>query len=244
MNTVMVVDDDPDVRDVVERYLTREGFKVLAVADGKGMFQGLESAIVDLVILDLMLGEEDGLELARRLRKVSELPIIMLTGKVDEVDRIVGLELGADDYVSKPFSPRELVARVRSVLRRAHRASSHPEDGSGSGETARFGEWELDHTQRTLRSDSQGEIPLTSGEFNLLAAFVSRPGRVLTRDMLLDLLDSENVFDRSIDVQVLRLRRKIEEDPQDPQVIKTVRGTGYVFASTVTWGDDTADSDD
>ncbi len=229
---LLVVDDDQAVRESLERYLSVHGYRVRTAADGKSMRRLLGEHAFDLVILDLMLGGEDGLELARGIRERSGLPIIMLTAKGDEIDRIIGLEMGADDYLAKPYNPRELLARVKSVLRRARReARSEARPAS----RYRFAGWLLDCVQRELISSDGHEVSLTSGEFELLVAFVTHPHRVLSRDLLLDLMPKRRgePFDRSVDVQVLRLRRKIEADPASPKILKTVRGGGYVFAPTV-----------
>ena len=229
---LLVVDDDQAVRESLDRYLTEHGYRVRTAAEGKSMRRLLEEHAFDLVILDLMLGGEDGLELARGIRERSNLPIIMLTARGDEIDRIIGLEMGADDYLAKPYNPRELVARVKSVLRRA-RKDARSEATPASRH--RFAGWFLDCGQRKLVSSDGPEVSLTSGEFDLLVAFVTHPQRVLSRDMLLDLMPTRRgePFDRSVDVQVLRLRRKIEADPTAPKILKTVRGGGYVFTPAV-----------
>jgi two-component system, OmpR family, response regulator len=185
------------------------------------------------VILDLRLQGEDGMQIARRLRDESEIPILMLTGRAEEADRVMGLELGADDYLTKPFSPRELLARIRALLRRA-RAQATVADEIAKVRAYRFGHWELNIGLRKLKRGSES-VDLTNGEFSLLTAFLSSPQRILTRDQLLDLsrLHNAEVYDRSIDVQILRLRRKIEEDPAHPQYITTERGAGYLFAAPV-----------
>ena len=232
---VLVVDDDAAVCALVKEYLSQNDFRVTAAATGKQMMEVLASEAIDLIVLDLRLRGEDGLHLAQRLREGSKIPIIIVTGRLDEADRVMGLELGADDYVTKPFSPRELLARIRAVIRRYHAVEPLP--GRDEGLRAyRFAGWELNVRLHRMTSPTGEHIPLTNGEFSLLAAFLSSPERILTRDQLLDLsrLHSTEVYDRSIDVQILRLRRKIETDPANPQLIRTERGAGYVFCAPVT----------
>ncbi|MGH8520840.1 MAG: response regulator [Gammaproteobacteria bacterium] len=230
---ILGVDDDPAIRQLIADYLTENGFKVSTAADGKAMRQCLTQSPVDLVVLDIRLGQEDGMVLARELRAASAVPIIMLTGRREEADRVVGLELGADDYLTKPFSPRELLARIRAVLRRAQTRDPSPVNRKRT--LYRFAGWELDMRTRCLRSPQGAPVALTRGELCLLAAFLSAPQRVLSRDELLDLsrVHDNEVFDRSLDVQILRLRRKIEANPGDPELIKTERGVGYMFAAKV-----------
>jgi DNA-binding response OmpR family regulator len=230
---ILVVDDQKEICDVVQEYLTGEGYRVSTANDGTGMRRVLGQSHVDLVILDLMLPGEDGLTLARGLRDESGIGIIILTGRGETVDRIIGLEMGADDYLPKPFHLRELLARVKSVLRRVQSRTGEPSQGARSH--ARFAGWSLDLSSRELTSPSGEEVRLTTGEFDLLAAFVNNPNQVLSRDRLLDLARNREAgpFDRTIDVQVGRLRRKLEEDPQNPSMIKTVRGSGYIFTPTV-----------
>lgn len=232
---VLVVDDDAGVRSLVTDYLSQNDFRVTAVSTGKEMMSVLATEAIDLIVLDLKLPGEDGLTLARKLRETSNISIIMVTGRLDEADRVMGLELGADDYVTKPFSPRELLARIRAVMRRYQ--SPEPLPGRDDGLRAyRFSGWELNVRLHRLTSPGGKHVALTNGEFSLLVAFLSSPQRVLNRDQLLDLsrLHSTEVYDRSIDVQILRLRRKIEADPADPQLIRTERGAGYVFCAPVT----------
>jgi two-component system, OmpR family, response regulator len=227
---ILIVDDDHEIRELVARFLRKHGLRVETVADCRAMARALETGRFDLVVLDLMLPGEDGLSLCRHLRATSSLPVIMLTAVAEDTDRIVGLEMGADDYVTKPFNPRELLARIKAVLRRT---------GGGGRETAEgtltFAGWRLAAAQRELRDPDGVLVPLTSGEFDLLLALVERPERVLSRDQLLDLTKGRDAlpFDRSIDVQLSRLRRKIETDPQNPKLIKTVRGGGYMLAQPV-----------
>jgi DNA-binding response OmpR family regulator len=232
---VLVVDDDAAVCALVKEYLSQNDFRVTAVATGKQMMEVLAGEAIDLIVLDLRLRGEDGLHLAQRLREGSKIPIIIVSGRLDEADRVMGLELGADDYVTKPFSPRELLARVRAVIRRYHATESLP--GRDAGLRAyRFAGWELNVRLHRMTSPAGEHIPLTNGEFSLLAAFLSSPQHILTRDQLLDLsrLHSTEVYDRSIDVQILRLRRKMEADPANPRFIRTERGAGYVFCAAVT----------
>jgi two-component system OmpR family response regulator len=231
---ILIVDDQQEICDVVQEYLTGEGYRVSTAQDGTGMRRTMGQAPVDLVILDLMLPGEDGLTLARSLRSESGIGIIILTGRGETVDRIIGLEMGADDYLPKPFHLRELLARVKRVLRRVQsRTAENPQAMARS--RARFAGWNLDLSSRELLSPGGEEVRLTTGEFDLLSAFVNNANQVLTRDRLLDLARNREAgpFDRTIDVQVGRLRRKLEDDPQNPTMIKTVRGTGYIFTPTV-----------
>jgi two-component system OmpR family response regulator len=231
---ILVVDDQKEICDVVQEYLSGEGYRVSAAHDGAGMRRVLGQAQVDLVILDLMLPGEDGLTLARALRNEQPgIGIIILTGRGETVDRIIGLEMGADDYLPKPFHLRELLARVKSVLRRVHTRTGEAAPAGRS--RARFSGWNLDLSSRELTSPGGDEVRLTTGEFDLLAAFVHNANQVLSRDRLLDLARNREAgpFDRTIDVQVGRLRRKLEDDPQNPALIKTVRGSGYIFTPVV-----------
>jgi two-component system OmpR family response regulator len=231
---ILVVDDQKEICEVVQQYLSSEGYRVSVAHDGAGMRKVMGQDPVDLVILDLMLPGEDGLTLARQLREDSTVGIIILTGRSETVDRIIGLEMGADDYLPKPFHLRELLARVKSVLRRAS-SRAQMEKPAGARARARFAGWHLDLATRELVSPEGGEVRLTTGEFDLLAAFVNNANEVLTRDRLLDLARNRESgpFDRTIDVQVGRLRRKLEPDPENPTIIKTVRGTGYIFTPSV-----------
>lgn len=230
---ILVVDDQREICEMVQEYLSGEGYRVSVAHEGGGMRRALTQSPVDLVILDLMLPGEDGLTLARWLREESNVGIIILTGRGETVDRIIGLEMGADDYLPKPFHLRELLARVKSVLRRV--SSRAGERSPAPRAQARFAGWHLDLASRELYSPSGAEVRLTTGEFDLLAAFVNNANQVLTRDRLLDLARNREAgpFDRTIDVQVGRLRRKLEDDPQNPALIKTVRGTGYIFTPPV-----------
>ncbi len=230
---ILVVDDDREIRDLIARFLVRHGFRVETAADGRAMWAALRDRRIDLVVLDLMLPGDDGLTLCRELRGKSDLPVIMLTAMGEEIDRIVGLEVGADDYLAKPFNPRELLARIRAVLRRASSLPRGAEEDAPAVYV--FAGWRLDTGGRTLTDPEGRTVELTSGEFDLLLAFVERPQRVLSRDQLLDLTRGRESlpFDRSIDVQVSRLRRKIEPDAVRPDYIKTVRSGGYMFTPTV-----------
>ncbi|HEV8679382.1 MAG TPA: response regulator [Stellaceae bacterium] len=230
---ILIVDDEQEICDLVEEYLTGEGYRVSTAHDGAGMRRVLGQGPADLVILDLMLPGEDGLTLARALRSESGIGIIILTGRGETVDRIIGLEMGADDYLPKPFHLRELLARVKSVLRRVHGRTSEAPRSARS--RVRFAGWHLDLSSRELLSPAGQEVRLTTGEFDLLAAFVNNANQVLSRDRLLDLARNREAgpFDRTIDVQVGRLRRKLDDDPQNPSLIKTVRGSGYIFTPAI-----------
>lgn len=232
---LLIVDDDPEICQLVSQFLAPHGYRVSTAADGIAMRQVLARAPVDLVILDLMLPHEDGLSLCRELRASSDIPIIFLTAAGSEADRVVGLEMGADDYLAKPFSSRELLARVRAVLRRTSSAPSTQREATPHGRTLSFSGWSLDTGRRQLRSPDGVLVELTGGEYELLTAFLKNPHAVLNRDQLLDETRGRiaGPFDRTIDVQVGRLRRKIEADPKNPELIKTVRGGGYVLASNV-----------
>ena len=231
---ILVVDDDPQIRTLLEDYLTENALRVTVAANGQQMSTTLAEEAIDLVILDLRLAGEDGMAIARSLRDQSAIPIVMLTGVKDEADRVMGLELGADDYLTKPFSPRELLARIRTVLRRT-RSAALTQARQQEVRAYRFADFELNLRTRRLKRRESTPIELTNKEFNLLAAMASAPQRILTRDQLLEasrVYDNE-VYDRSIDVLVLRLRRKIEDDPSQPRFIVTERGVGYTFNSPV-----------
>jgi two-component system OmpR family response regulator len=230
---VLVVDDDPAIRELVTDYLGENELRVSAVADGKAMQQVLAEQVVDLIVLDLKLRGEDGMALARKLRDDSEIPIMMLTGRAEEADRVMGLELGADDYLTKPFSPRELLARIRTILRRRR---SEIRQGRPEGVRAyRFDGWELNLNTRRLASRDGRSVPLSNGEFSLLVVLLGAPSRILSRDQILDLsrLHNDEVYNRSIHVQIMRLRRKIEVDATKPRYIRTERGAGYTFGVPV-----------
>lgn len=227
---VLIVDDDTEIRQLLGSYLSKNGMRATVVADGKGMWQALEAARVDLIVLDLMLPGDDGLTLCRKLRVKSDIPVIMLTARGDETDRIVGLEMGADDYLPKPFSARELLARIKVILRRARSLPENlrPDEARLIG----FAGWTLDTAQRHLVSADGLVLALSGAEYRLLRIFLSHPNRVLNRDQLVDLTQGKEAdpLDRSIDVQVSRLRHRLGDDPRDPRLIKTVRGEGYVLA--------------
>jgi len=229
---IVIVDDQPEICELVYNYLSGEGYRVSTANDGPSMRRIMQQYDVDLVLLDIQLPGDDGLSLARQLRAVSDIGIIILTGRGETVDRIIGLEMGADDYLPKPFHLRELLARVKSVLRRK---SSRGETNKAPPQSASFNGWKLDLTSRELKAPSGEEVRLTTGEFDLLAAFVANANQVLSRDRLLDLARNRasGPFDRTIDVQVGRLRKKLEDDPQNPSLIKTVRGSGYIFTASV-----------
>ncbi len=231
---ILAVDDDAQIRGLLSEYLAENGLRVSVASSGAEMSNILGEETIDLVILDIRLKDEDGLAIARSLRERLSMPVIMLTGVRDEADRVMGLELGADDYVTKPFSPRELLARIRTVLRRTQ---SVPREGGPRREIRayRFGEFELNLRTRRLKRQNGRAVNLTNGELNLLAALLAAPERILTRDQLLEasrVYDNE-VYDRAIDIQVLRLRRKIEPDPSKPRYIITERGVGYRFSAPV-----------
>jgi two-component system OmpR family response regulator len=230
---ILIVDDDKEIRDLLGRFLEQNRFRVTAVRDGKEIRRAWTNGHYQLVVLDLMLPGESGLDVARWLRSQSSVPIIMLTAMGEETDRIIGLELGADDYVPKPFNPRELLARIRAVLRRVGEGTDHRKEPSGGG--FRFNGWLLETTRRRLLNPEGVEVALTGGEYDLLLALVERANRVLTRDMLLDMLRGRQAgpYDRAIDVAVSRLRRKLDDNGRNPELIKTVRSGGYVLAASV-----------
>lgn len=232
---ILVVDDHREIRDLISRALTKEGFRVSVAADGKAMRKVLADHAINLVLLDLMLPGESGLALCRSLRASSNIPIIMVTAKGEEVDRVIGLEMGADDYLPKPFGSRELIARINALLRRSRM------DPQGAGiqsnaKTYHFDRWTLNAEAREITGEDGVSVPLSTGEFDLLIALVERPQRVLSRDALLDLARGRSAagIDRSIDTQVSRLRKKLEADPSDPKIIQTVWGGGYLFGPKVT----------
>jgi two-component system, OmpR family, response regulator len=238
---VLVVDDEPRIRTMLRRYLVDEGFKVSDAADGTAMRAVLAREAIQLVLLDLMMPGEDGLALARDIRQRSEIPVIILTGKGDLIDRVVGLEAGADDYITKPFELREVLARIRTVLRRAspRSAPATPERAPAAerngGETLVFQGWRLDLVRRELRQPTGDLVALTAGEFELLRVLALHPNQVLSRGQVMDLVKGREwaAYDRAVDTQIGRLRKKLEADPGNPTLIKTVRGGGYIFASAV-----------
>ncbi len=231
---ILIVDDDAEIRSLLSQYLEKNGLRVAAVAEGRAMWQALDALRIDLIVLDLMLPGDDGLTLCRNLRaKSSDIPVIMLTARGEATDRIVGLEMGADDYLAKPFNARELLARIKVVLRRA-RSLPHnlrPDDA----QHIRFADWVLDTVHRQLVSAAGVVTPLSGTEYRLLRIFLNHPNRVLNRDQLVDLTQGKEAdpFDRSIDVQVSRLRQRLGDDSREPRLIKTVRGEGYVLAAAM-----------
>ena len=230
---ILVVEDDRDISRLIGRYLRDNDCRVSHAADGHAMDEAIQSGRIDLIVLDVMLPGEDGLSLCRRLRATSQIPVVMLTAKGDEIDRIIGLEMGADDYLTKPFNPRELLARIRAVLRRSALAEAAP--GGAATRLLVFDGWRVDCVARTL-TDAQGShVTLTSAEFDLLQVMCERAGRVLSRDQLLDLTQGRaaGAFERSVDVLISRIRGKIESDSHRPAFIKTVRSGGYVFTPAV-----------
>ena len=229
---ILVVDDDREIRDLLSRFLEKQGMRVSAARDAREARRLWPMGRYHIVVLDLMMPGESGLDFARWLRSQSNVPILMLTAMAEETDRIVGLELGADDYVQKPFNPRELLARIRAILRRTNGEGPALE---ADARPIQFAGWILEPGRRRLLNSDGAEVPLTGGEYELLAALVERPNRILTRDMLMDLLRGRQAgpFDRAIDVAVSRLRRKLEDDGRNPNLIKTVRGGGYVLSTTV-----------
>jgi two-component system OmpR family response regulator len=228
---VLVVDDDAEIRKLLGEYLQRNGFRVSLATDGKEMRRTIEQTRPDIVVLDVMLPGDSGLTLCRDLRARSSLPVIMLTARGEEVDRVVGLEIGADDYLSKPFSPRELLARIKSILRRTRGLPPV----RGSAQQVRFAGWTLDLAARQLVAPDGVVVALSGAEFRLLSVFIERPNRVLDRNQIMDLTVGRDgaPFDRSIDVQVSRLRVRLRDDAREPRIIKTVRSEGYVLAATV-----------
>ena len=230
---ILIVDDDREIRALLCKYLEKNGLRATAVADGRAMWQAIERARFDLVVLDVMLPGDDGLTLCRDLRAKSDVPIVMLTARGEETDRIVGLEMGADDYLAKPFSARELLARIKAILRRARSLPDNmkPEEAR----SLRFEGWVLDTVHRALVASDGTATPLPGAEYRLLRIFLEHPNRVLSRDQLIDLTQGKEAdpLDRSIDVQVSRLRHRLGDDPREPRLIKTVRGEGYVLAASV-----------
>jgi DNA-binding response OmpR family regulator len=228
---VLIVEDERDIRDPLASYLSKNGFRVSKAADASAAREIIAAHAIDIALIDIMMPGEDGLSLTGFLRATSKVPVILLTARTDETDRIVGLELGADDYVSKPFSPRELVARIKAVLRR----TSNDQVKAPDTEAYAFGDWVLRTGERELVDKEGRGVPLSTGEYNLLLALVTHPKRVLTRDQLLDLSQHREMaaFERSIDNHISRLRKKIEADPSEPKLIKTVWGGGYTLAADV-----------
>jgi two-component system OmpR family response regulator len=231
---ILVVDDDAEIRDLLAHFLEQEHFRVVSAASGRGIDKLLSEQHFHLVLLDIMMPGEDGLSICRRVRATSSVPIIILTARGEEMDRVIGLEMGADDYIPKPFSPRELVARIKAVLWRTEHSYNAP-IAKGRNDRFRFDQFTINLAARSLEDKTGNAVDLSSGEFDLLTAFVRNPQRTLSRDQLLDLTRGRllDPFDRSIDVQISRLRRKIESNPRKPDIIKTVRGLGYSFTSGV-----------
>ncbi len=226
---ILIVDDDREIRTLLRDFLDKNGYRATAVADGKGMWRALEQSHVDLIVLDLMLPGEDGLTLCRELRAKSQIPVLMLTALAEEVDRIVGLEVGADDYLAKPFSPRELVGRIKAILRRTAYMPREPTPETVQG--FRFGDWHLDTTTRQLTHRDGTVVDLSGAEFRLLSVLLAHPKRVLSRMQLMELLRGRDhdPFDRSIDVRISRLRQTLRDDARAPTIIKTIYGEGYVI---------------
>jgi two-component system OmpR family response regulator len=229
---ILIVDDDPEIRRLLVDYLAKNGFETIAARDGREMWQGLERHAIDLVVLDLMLPDTDGLTLCRDLRARSSLPVLMLTARGEEADRIVGIEMGADDYLVKPFSPRELLARIKTILRRTR--ALPPNLRPESQRCLAFAGWRLDTATRMLTAPDEVLVPLSGGEYRLLRILLEHPNRVLNRDQLVEMIQGRTAepYDRAIDVQISRLRQRLRED-SEPQIIKTVRGEGYVLAASV-----------
>ena len=229
---IAILDDEAEVRTMLEQALRGANFEVSSASTGRDLKTILEHQTIDLILLDLMLPGEDGLTICREIRAQSNVPIIMFTGMTHEADRIIGLEMGADDYMAKDTSTREIIARIKATLRRQGMVSAQTEDRK---RVATFDGWKLDGVRRELHDPEDVLVDLTSGEFDLLAALIERPNRLMTRDLLLDITKGRqaDVFDRSIDITISRLRQKIEEDPKNPQFIKTVRGKGYIFSAEI-----------
>lgn len=230
---ILVVDDHRDIRDPLAQYLKKNGYRAMTADGGGSLRQAIKAQAFDLIILDIMMPGEDGLTLCRFLRETTNTPIILLTAVSEETDKIIGLEMGADDYITKPFNPRELLARVKAILRRSQSLPLQREPKAGI--TYSFDGWEFNSTTRQLCKNGSPDVGLSTGEFALLSILVERPNMVLTRDQLIDLTRGRNAgpFDRAVDNQVSRLRKKIEEDPKNPLLIQTVWGGGYKFAGTV-----------
>ena len=233
LDSILIVDDDPEIRRLLADYLARNGFETLAARDGREMWQTLDRHVVDLIVLDLMLPDTDGLTLCRDLRAKSNMPVLMLTARGEETDRIIGIEMGADDYLVKPFNPRELLARIKTILRRTR--SLPPNLRPEPTRCLFFSGWCLDTAARLLTSPDGVATPLSGGEYRLLRILLDHPNRVLNRDQLTEMIQGREAepYDRAIDVQVSRLRQRLRDDSREPQLIKTVRGEGYVLASTV-----------
>ncbi|MEQ9491854.1 MAG: response regulator [Alphaproteobacteria bacterium] len=232
---ILIVDDNREIRDLLARYLEKNGMRTRTAEDARAARRQIKDWSIDLMVLDIMMPGEDGLALCRQVRTDGKLPIIFLTAMDEETDRIVGLEMGADDYIAKPFNPRELLARIKAVLRRYNMLPPGGVDDTETATVLTFGKWKLDTAKRHLEDENGIVIPLSTAEFRLLSAFTAHPGVVLSRDRLLDITQGREAgpYDRAIDNQISRLRRKIEDNPKDPQFIKTVWGGGYTFAAAV-----------
>jgi len=234
---ILIVDDDPQIGVLLSDYLDKHGYRVTLASDGNEMRRMMKKYTIDLLVLDIMMPGDDGLSLCRELRQSQELPIIMLSAIGEETDRVIGLEVGADDYLAKPFSPRELLARIKALVRRSAGSVAEKRETKRLAKVpnVRFNTWLLDQNKRCLIAEDGVVVPLSAGEYDLLISFLDNPHRILTRDQLLDLTRGREAmpFDRTIDVQVARLRKKIEVDPKEPQVIVTVRGGGYQFNADV-----------
>ena len=232
-DSILIVDDDPEIRRLLVDYLARNGFEAFAARDGREMWLALDHHAIDLVVLDLMLPDTDGLTLCRDLRAKSSLPVLMLTARGEETDRIIGIEMGADDYLVKPFNPRELLARIKSILRRTR--ALPPNLRPEPARYMRFSGWTLDTASRLLTAPDGVATPLSGGEYRLLRILLDHPNRVLNRDQLTELIHGREAeaYDRAIDVQISRLRQRLRDDSREPELIKTVRGEGYVLATTI-----------
>ena len=232
-DSILIVDDDPEIRRLLVDYLARNSFDAYAARDGREMWQALERHAIDLVVLDLMLPDTDGLTLCRDLRAKSSLPVLMLTARGEETDRIIGIEMGADDYLVKPFNPRELLARIKSILRRTR--ALPPNLRPEQARHLSFSGWTLDTASRLLSAPDGVATPLSGGEYRLLRILLDHPNRVLNRDQLTELIHGREAeaYDRAIDVQISRLRQRLRDDSREPELIKTVRGEGYVLATTI-----------
>lgn len=231
---ILIVDDEKDIREPLTRYIAQHGFRVSSACNGKDMDGILASSNIDLLVLDIMMPGEDGLSICRRVQEKLRLPVILLTALTEDTDRIVGLEVGADDYLTKPFNPRELLARIKSVIRRSQMMPRQQVQSTGK---VRFAQWRMELSQREIIDENNVSVPLSSGEHALLLCLIEHPGMTLSRDQLLDLTKGREaqVFDRSIDNQISRLRHKIENDPKHPKIIQTKWGGGYVFCAELEW---------
>ena len=232
---ILIVDDDQEIRELLQEYLVRAGFDVLVAANGTDMYQHLQNEYPDLIILDIMMPGDDGFQLCQQVRRNSQIPIIMLTAASDEADRVIGLELGADDYIAKPFSPRELLARIKALLRRAEFRQPEKE----GGRRIRFAEWTLDTLSQHLTHEDGNKLDLTGSDFILLSLFLQNPGQALDRDSISDATRGRETLpmERGIDVQISRLRQKLGDNGKNPRIIKTIRGSGYMPIAEVSYED-------